>query len=117
MSEIQSKIYSRTTEYHYKLIRKMSLEQIRHMAEHIRYISAINALSAPKETLSEIKELKRILKRHIQEFNYLIQDLDRSVANSVPMATDPDVLYKDLVSQVPDLLAYKKKFKSYKAKR
>lgn len=117
MSEIQSKIYSRTTEYHYKLIRKMSLEQIGHMAEHIRYISAINALSAPKETLLEIKELKKTLKKRIQEFNYLIQDLDRSVANSVPMATDPDVLYKDLVSQVPDLLAYKEKFKSYKTKR
>lgn len=117
MSEIQSKIYSKTTEYHYKLIRKMCLEQIGHMAEHIRYISAINSLSAPKETLSEIKELKKSLKRHIQEFNYLIQDLDESVKRSTPMAVEPDTLYKDLVSSVPDLLAYKEKFKIYRAKR
>ena len=117
MSEIQSKIYSKTTEYHYKLIRKMSLEQIGHMAEHIRYISAINALSAPKETLLEIKELKRILKKRIREFNNLIQDLDLSVASSVPLPIEPDVLYKDLVSQVPDLLASKEKFKIYRAKR
>lgn len=117
MSEIQSKIYSKTTEYHYKLIRKMCLEQIGHIAETIRYVSAINALAAPSDALKEIKDLKKDLKKQIQEFNYLIQDLDRSVKNSTPMAVEPDTLYKDLVSNIPDLLAYKEKYKSYRGKR
>lgn len=87
------------------------------MAEHIRYISAINSLSAPKETILEIKELKKHLKKHIWEFNCLIQDLDLSIKISKPMPVDADTLYKDLISKVPDLLAYKEKFKIYKARR